>query len=269
MLRVILHAAILGGIALTAAQSAYASDIACETSVRSSPVRCEDPAASSSPECPSNGSVKPQGQRLICEYAMLSNGYERIYEEQQEFLRQGKISNAEIAAWRGKRDNCDSVACLDGVFAEWDQRANPRNASPAAPATFSGTPSGQLKTPETESLPVRRVDVSPSGQLPATKEAQPEGPTVGLEIRPTPEPGTADTTRTEQPAAEPTAKKESNPLAGLIWIGIVGIVLAQALMPKRDRRFTTGYKNNRTIPTAVPILYGLSAVAILVGFIAS
>ena len=90
---------------------------------------------------------------------------------------------------------------------------------------------------------------------------------MSAEIPPAPEPSGTEAATPIEPAVTPSSKSDSSPLANLIWLGIVGIAIAQAITPKRDRRFTTGYKNNRTVPTAVPILYGLSVVALLIGFI--
>lgn len=59
------------------------------------------------------------------------------------------------------------------------------------------------------------------------------------------------------------------PLGTLILIGALCFGIARFLTPKRDGRFKTGYKGNRTLPTAVPILYGLSVVLVLIGFLAS
>ncbi len=266
MSRVILRIAIYIGIALSVAQPSLASDIVCETNFRSNPAQCSD-AASSSADCPTNGAVRSKGERIICDYAMLANGYEHIYEDQQKLLLQGRISDSEIAAWRARRDACDSVSCLDGLFAEWGQRADRRNIVPIAPATISGTPPAAQQAPEAESFPVRQFDASPSGQLPASKEAQPGEPPASAEISPAPEPSSAEAASPIEPAAAPSAKSNSSPLANLMWLGFIGIAIALAITPKRDRRFKTGYKNNRTVPTAVPILYGLSVVALLVGFL--
>lgn len=266
MLRDILRIVISIGIALAASQPSHASDIVCESNFRSSTVQCTDPSSGSA-DCSANENAKSKGERLICDYAMLSNGYERIYEDQQKLLRLGRVPDSEIAAWRAKRDNCDSVSCLDGLFAEWDQRADGRNLIPVRPATISSTPPAAQRAPEAESFPVRQFDASPSGQIPASTEAQPEEPRVGAEIPPSPDPDTTEAASPEQSAAAPSVKSNSSPLANLLWLGFIGIVIAQAITPKRDRRFKTGYKNNRTVPTAVPILYGLSIVALLVGFL--
>ncbi|QEZ46905.1 hypothetical protein [Cupriavidus oxalaticus] len=58
-------------------------------------------------------------QRLICESALFSMGYQRIYADQQRLLKAGTITEAEVAAFRKKRDSCETAACLDAVFREW------------------------------------------------------------------------------------------------------------------------------------------------------
>lgn len=264
---VVLRIAMSLGIALSLAQPSLASDIVCETSFQSKVSECVD-AASGSTDCSAYSRGRSKGERLICDYAMLANGYDRIYEDQQKLLRQGKISEAEVEAWRAKRDACDTVSCLDGLFAEWDQRADRRNM-PIAPATISGTPPTVQKTPEVEAFAVRPIDAYPSRQLPASTEPQAEASTTSLETPAPPEPDSREGYSSVQPATAPSTPRDSSALGNLVWVGFIGIVIAQVLTPKRDRRFKTGYKNNRTVPTAVPILYGLSVVAVLLGFLAT
>ncbi|MEK7318055.1 MAG: hypothetical protein AAB280_03120 [Pseudomonadota bacterium] len=57
--------------------------------------------------------------RMICESALFSMGYQRIFADQQRQLKTGSITEQEIAAFRKKRDACDSAACLDAVLREW------------------------------------------------------------------------------------------------------------------------------------------------------
>lgn len=84
---------------LTFVSAAHATDIDC------------DPSATRAGPTPS--------QRLICESALFSMGYQRIYADQQRLLKAGSITEADIAAFRKKRDSCDSTPCLDTVFREW------------------------------------------------------------------------------------------------------------------------------------------------------
>jgi hypothetical protein len=93
----------LGTASLLAFSAAHATDIDCDPSAA--------PAAST------------QAQRLICESALFSMGYQRIYADQQRQLKAGSISEADIAAFRKKRDSCGTAACLDTVFREWNTSA--------------------------------------------------------------------------------------------------------------------------------------------------
>ncbi|QYY28596.1 MULTISPECIES: hypothetical protein [Cupriavidus] len=68
--------------------------------------------------------------RLICESALFSMGYQRIYAEQQRMLKAGSVTEADIAAFRAKRDRCDSAACLDTTFREWKSFAGRVNHKP-------------------------------------------------------------------------------------------------------------------------------------------
>jgi hypothetical protein len=88
--------------------TAHATDIDCDPSAR--------PAATT------------HAQRLICESALFSMGYQRIYADQQRLLKAGAVTEADIAAFRRQRDRCDSAACLDAVFRAW--RATAAEARP-------------------------------------------------------------------------------------------------------------------------------------------
>ncbi|WP_238587286.1 hypothetical protein [Cupriavidus sp. IDO] len=46
-------------------------------------------------------------------------GYQRIYADQQRLLKAGSLTEADIAAFRKKRDSRESASCLDTVFREW------------------------------------------------------------------------------------------------------------------------------------------------------
>lgn len=62
-----------------------------------------------------------RASQIICEHALFSMGYQRIYSDQQRLLQAGTISQADIDAFRRKRDACDTAACLDTVFSAWKQ----------------------------------------------------------------------------------------------------------------------------------------------------
>lgn len=97
IVRIALHT--LASAGLMFLSTAHATDIDCDPSAT--------PASAT------------QAQRLICESALFSMGYQRIYTDQQRLLKAGSITEADIAAFRKKRDSCDSASCLDTVFREW------------------------------------------------------------------------------------------------------------------------------------------------------
>jgi hypothetical protein len=89
----------LAAAGLLASGSVHATDIDC------------DPSATPARPVPAH--------RMICESALFSMGYQRIFADQQRQLRAGSITEADVAVFRKKRDNCDSASCLDTVFREW------------------------------------------------------------------------------------------------------------------------------------------------------
>ena len=125
------------------AVGARASDIICRLPAGGSSVHCEDPHGAGTRCTLATDDARPRTrqQHLICESATLSARYERIYAEQQRMLRKGTIRDADVAQWRVRRDTCDSVRCLESMFAKfWRERDAVRNApvrsvspSPAAP----------------------------------------------------------------------------------------------------------------------------------------
>lgn len=107
-----------------AGTGAHASDIVCHAPVGGRSARCEEPYGMGvGCEGRPDAHAGARKEHLICEYTMLSQRYERIYAEQQRMLRNGTMQAADIAAWRARRDACDSVTCMDGVFHQfWRQR---------------------------------------------------------------------------------------------------------------------------------------------------
>lgn len=91
--------------ALTLLGPAHASDIDCAT-------------------LPEHAAAT-EARRRICESALFSMGDQRIHAEQQRLLKAGAISEADIAAFRNKRDSCNSASCLDAVFRQWRQGRHP------------------------------------------------------------------------------------------------------------------------------------------------
>lgn len=70
---------------------------------------------------PTTRSSASAAEQLICDHALLSMGYRRIFADQQRLLREQKISDADVTAFRRQRDACTTLDCLDGVFSAWKQ----------------------------------------------------------------------------------------------------------------------------------------------------
>jgi hypothetical protein len=129
--------AILLALGLAAISSARASEIVCPPNYQASTVRCVDPSVS---YCARPAARLASGERLICEYAMLNVAYERIYADQQRMLHAGTLSTADLAAWRRKRNACETVTCVDEVFADWRRMPARRPVEhPAAARTMAST----------------------------------------------------------------------------------------------------------------------------------
>lgn len=58
-------------------------------------------------------------EEVICEYAILNFQYKKIYRQQMDLMKAGRISQEAIDSWREGRNLCSDVACMDSVFAEW------------------------------------------------------------------------------------------------------------------------------------------------------
>ncbi|NYI01719.1 hypothetical protein [Cupriavidus plantarum] len=71
---------------------------------------------------PATRGTASAAERLICDHALLSMGYRRIFADQQRLLREKKIDGDDVAAFRRQRDACTTLDCLDGVFSAWKQK---------------------------------------------------------------------------------------------------------------------------------------------------
>ena len=180
---------------------------------------------------------------------MLSNAYDRIYAEQEQLANSGKITGAELSAWRDRRDKCADVSCVDALFAEWNQRS--QRSSNSVTKTSSPTTS----TPAAG----HQMTSTPAAIEPGTSESAKRAPMTAQ-----------DEVGAQTPVASANSKPtdSNNPAGGLFLFGAIGIGIARALTPKKDGRYTTGYKNNRTLPKIVPVIYALSGLVILLAFFA-
>ncbi|MBP0627777.1 GntR family transcriptional regulator [Cupriavidus sp. AcVe19-1a] len=151
---------------LFAVGGAWASDIACRSPAGESTVRCNNPDGSGVRCSLATDEPRPrQRQALICDSSRLSDRYERIYAEQQRMLRKGRIDNADITAWRARRDACESARCLESLFARfWRERDSMKNAS-ERPVSTPPTAKVTIKpivpaTPAT--LPLQELAATPA-----------------------------------------------------------------------------------------------------------
>lgn len=158
-----------GLLGLLAVQGARASDIPCNAPIGGPGVRCEEPYGAGV-GCETHPAQRVRKGHLICEYTMLSQRYERIYAEQQRMLQKGTIQPADLAAWRARRDACDSVRCLDGVFHQfWRQRdAMPKSAGKPAVARQGAAETQGSARHEPASRPVPAPAKAASRDKPAS-----------------------------------------------------------------------------------------------------
>ncbi len=279
-------------VGLSGVSDARASDIDCKSPGSGSPVRCEDPSGAGMRCTLETDAPSPRAPRhhLVCDSTRLSERYERIYAEQQRMLRRGAIRDADITAWRARRDACDSVRCREGMFAKfWRERdtmrsADARPASPAQAATAMSRPATHepaptptpTPTPMPMPMPVAReqpTSAAPHGMH--AMQARPESTEFTL----------LSTTHVEAPAtsvaaARPTAKgvhnspEESRP-AELVMeslfsgLAVLGVGAGFLWSNRNAFRRNTGAQDRRrpTVPPAMVIAYLLLLVnALLLPF---
>ncbi|WP_454743012.1 GntR family transcriptional regulator [Cupriavidus necator] len=282
---------------LSAASGAWASDIVCKPSARESPVRCNNPDGSGVRCSLATDEAGPQARRrhLICDSSRLSERYERIYAEQQRMLRKGRIQDSDIAAWRARRDACDSVRCLEGMFAKfWRERDSMRNAparsdSPPDAAAAMPTPASQEPAPTPALASTQTSTQTPTQtaqtatQTPAPTQRPQEGlpSTELLAMQATPEPVAparptappletlpvwqatapiiAENVNSSPHKSYPAALAVESLLSGLVVMG-AGFLWTRRAARAQDR-------TRLAIPAAVVIVYGLLLVnALLLPF---
>ncbi|WP_167525587.1 GntR family transcriptional regulator [Cupriavidus oxalaticus] len=131
---------------LFAVGGAWASDIACKSPAGESTVRCNNPDGSGVRCSLVTDEPGPrQRHALICDSSRLSDRYERIYAEQQRMLRKGRIDNADLTAWRARRDACESARCLESLFSRfWRERDSMKSASERAAPTPPAMPAAKV-----------------------------------------------------------------------------------------------------------------------------
>ncbi|MDR3382069.1 hypothetical protein [Cupriavidus basilensis] len=263
MNRVTGHLAVLLALSLFAIPGAQASDIVCQTAPRTAPGGCQGPAASHQ-ACARQTNNRPRAARLICDYTLLSIGYERIYAEQQRLLHAGAIRKADIVAWRKKRDACESVHCLDGVFAQWPQDdARPKSARDA---NRSGKQHEKLEAHNSprrgeaaRPMPLRQNPPAPSQPMAALHNAPPAMTATTTHASFLASPAVA----AAPPLANKPASGPKGTLGNLAWFSAFGMSLAYLLKRGRDGRLRKVVAQCRSTPAPVLVLYALIVVNVL------
>lgn len=268
---------------LCAAGGAWASDIACNSPAGESTVRCNNPDGSGVRCTLATDEPRPRARHaLICNSSRLSERYERIYAEQQRMLRKGRIDNADITAWRARRDACESARCLEGLFARfWRERDSMKSAS-GAPASTSTPPTAKVQTSPTIQAPAAALpspalaavpDGTPATALPAPQAVQePEQEPVALTqplaaAAPAPaDPGAEslpyiETFNSSPARSYPAALTAESVLSGLAVLGMG----AGFLWTRRAAGAGHGWR--RGVPAAIAIVFSLLLVnALLLPF---
>lgn len=166
---------------LCSVESTAASDISCKPAAGEAAVRCNNPDGSGVRCALATDAAPSRGRHaLICDSSRLSERYERIYAEQQRMLHKGRIDNADISAWRARRDACDSARCLESLFAKfWRERDSmkapggrptPESQAARVPITRPVQPPAAAPVPATTVTAV--PDTPPETAMPAPQPVQ-------------------------------------------------------------------------------------------------
>lgn len=261
MNRVIGHLAMLVVLGLSAIDGAQATDIDCKSVRGAGSVRCEDPHGDGM-RCALASGGHPRNKHLVCDNQELMTRYERIYAEQQRLLHSGVTNDAEVSAWRIRRDACGSERCLDSLFHEWWRWRDAPHMRPARPAVPPATTVAAPAPPKQEPTPLAPAQAAPA-QLIATQESP-------LPTEPMPPAAASSQTSPTSPTPLPIEQDSPKPAAGammlagvLTGIAAFGIGAACLWKRKRDRRALQGHQRRRSISGAVAILYGLLIVNVL------
>ncbi|WER50231.1 GntR family transcriptional regulator [Cupriavidus sp. WKF15] len=265
-------------IGLAAVSGARASDIACKSPAGGSSVHCEDPEGAGTRCTLATDGARPrtrQQHHLICDSATLSGRYERIYAEQQRMLRKGTLQDADIAAWRARRDACDSARCLESMFAKfWRDRDAMRN-TPGRPASphpaATATPDPVRREPAPATTPTQHAQEAPTLTEPLVTPVKPvpiePARPIAAAVSERPADWGADARRSAKSVdSSPGNLRPATLVLESLFSGLAILGMgAGFLWTRRSARTYDGPKS--AIPAAMVIAYGLLLVnALLLPF---
>jgi hypothetical protein len=185
---------------------------------------------------------------VICDHVILLHEYENIQTEQQQLVNTGKLSTADLFAWRQSLTACEDVHCVDAIFATWKEMASKiASNEPIGDASQSSITSNVVagdsemaSTPRfSEDKPVIENDQSPQ-------------PTQPVSSSPTPPPESSMTSDPQSSMASPRT--------GNLWMILLPMfAIGSAMLGKRDKRYKTGIKGN---PSRLRRFVGLLVIAL-------
>jgi len=296
MNRVIGHLAALVALGLCAAGGARAADAGCGPAPAEGSVRCDDPG--SGMRCSLVTGERLRNQRPWCGSAALTSRYERIHAEQQRLLRAGAIRDADVDAWRARRDACESASCLESLYHEWwrwrdagrfrsglpsvrssvlpsvSSSASPSAALPVPPSAQPAASVAARVPPKPAPAPAVAERASPA-PLPAMRDsARPAGPALAPAQAGAPDVLDVSDTSDASPGGTAAAPAASPPDSGvpvspalLGGVAAFGMGAVYAWQRRRGRDAAPGHGRRRAISAVMAIFYGLLIVnALLLPF---